>query len=275
MRVAVVTEPVPGHADNEDGVLHRGSVVGVFDGVSAPPGMESGCVHSVAWYVERLTTRLAEAVDADEDAALQEMLAAAIEAVRGDHNGQCDLDNAGTPAATACLVRQRGDQLDYLLLSDCFLLTDDGMDVTVRTDPRFREAVEAIEYPDPNALDALEKFGEYTRRKQSLTNTAQGYWIAASNPEAARNAITGTLPLHGPRAIRRAALLTDGASRAVEIFGLFGWRELLDLITDKGPQELISRVREAERNVSDLSTLPALEFKRHDDATAALCVFNG
>jgi hypothetical protein len=274
MWVGMATEPVPGQADNEDGVVHRGSVVGVFDGVSAPPGMDSGCVHGVAWYVERLTSRLGEAIDADETRSLSDLMAAAIVAVRADHSGLCDLDNPGTPAATACLVRQRGDQLDYLLLSDCFLVTDDGTDVTVRTDARFREAVESIEYPDPDALDALARFDEYTRRKQLLTNTAHGYWIAASNPDAAQHALTGTLPLSGPRAIRRAALLTDGTSRAVEIFGLFGWREMLDLITAKGPQELVGRVREAERAVADLSTVPGLEYKRHDDATVALCVFN-
>jgi hypothetical protein len=267
--VNAVTEKVPGQAENEDGLVVRGPVVGVFDGVSAPPGLESGCVHSVAWYVHRLTTRLEEIIDLGGD--LQDMLEAAIRKVRDDHNGQCDLDNPSTPAATVCLVREAEDQLEYLLLSDCTLLLDDGADVRSLTDPRFQQAVASIEYPDPDSPNSLDLFQEYTRQKQRLTNNPGGYWIAAADPVAARNAITGALPLKG---LKRAALLTDGASRAVDIFGLFGWRELLDLITEKGPQELISRVREAERSVFDLSSIEGLEYKRHDDATAALCLFN-
>ncbi len=265
---------MPGQVNNEDGAVVRGPVVGVFDGVSAPPGFDSGCVHGVAWYVAHLTARLAEAIDRDPGATLPDLLGAAIETVRSDHNGQCDLDNPGTPAATVCLVADRGDAVEYLLLSDCVLVIDDGTDVTPLTDWRFAKAVRSIEYPDPDALDAAQRFVEYTRRKHQLINTIEGYWIAASNPDAAHHAITATLPLTGDKAIRRAALLTDGASRAVDLFGLFGWRELLDLVTDKGPEELISRVRHAERAVDDLSTVPGLEFKRHDDSTVALCVFD-
>jgi hypothetical protein len=81
------------------------------------------------------------------------------------------------------------------------------------------------------------------------------------------------MTLRGPRRVRRAALLTDGASCAVEEFELFGWRELLDMLTTAGPLALIQRVRVAE--LDDYDGLARPRYKRHDDATAALCLFDG
>jgi hypothetical protein len=107
--------------------------------------------------------------------------------------------------------------------------------------------------------------------KHKLTNQPHGYWIAAANPAAAYEAVTGTAPLHGPDRVRRAALLTDGASAAVEQFKLLDWRGLLDVLTDHGPHELIRRVRNAENVNHDAHSHP--RYKRHDDATAALCTF--
>lgn len=279
MLVRTATEPVPGRLHNEDRVFHHGQLVGVFDGVSHDEGIDSGCVHGVAWYVERLSRHLAEAADRTPDAPQPDLLATAIAAVNISHEGRCDLGNPATPGATVCLVRPVGQRLEYLLLSDCLLIADDGTTVSAITDSRFEQAVTSIRRDAFNTAtqfdtaDHAARRLEVMRRKQRLTNTEDGYWIAASNPQAAHRAVTGSLPLAGADAIRRAALLTDGASRAVDLFELFGWRELLDLITDHGPQELIRKVRAAETEDIDGEQRP--RFKRHDDATVALCLFGG
>jgi hypothetical protein len=51
----------------------------------------------------------------------------------------------------------------------------------------------------------------------------------------------------------------------------FDWHGLLDVLTERGPQELIDRVRAVERTDSDGHRRP--RYKRHDDATAVLCLF--
>ena len=51
-------------------------------------------------------------------------------------------------------------------------------------------------------------------------NTSGGYWVAASKPEAAHHALTGSLPRAD---VRRTALLTDGAAAYVETYGIAGW----------------------------------------------------
>ena len=77
--------------------------------------------------------------------------------------------------------------------------------------------------------------------------------------------------MYGAGRLRRAALLTDGASCAVEDYGLMDWAALLDVVTGAGPAELLSQVRAAER--ADPDGLAHARYKRHDDATIATCLF--
>lgn len=208
---------------------------------------------------------------------LADGLAAAIQAVRGDHDSRCDLDHPNTPAASTSLIRAAGDRLDYLVLSDAYLALDLGAQVRVVTDDRFAVAVADIRQAVltvPAAIGTLEHDGRVRRAalaRQQRTNQPGGYWIAAATPEAAYQAVTGEHPLTGPRRVRRAVLLTDGASSAVERFGLLDWLGLLDLVTEHGPRELIRRVRAAES--VDAAGQHQPRYKRHDDASVALCLF--
>jgi len=56
-------------------------------------------------------------------------------------------------------------------------------------------------------------------------------------------AITGSCPAEQ---VTATALLSNGASRLVDTFGLTGWAGLLHLLETDGPGEIIRRVREAE-----------------------------
>lgn len=275
MRTWSATEPAPGHAENEDAAFHVGQLVGVFDGVTSPVGIDTGCVHGPAWYVRRLTHRLTEVAQEGPAESLSDDLAEAIRRVRADHGDRCDLTNPATPAATVCLVRATGDRLDYLLLSDCALVTETRDEVQAQTDPRFDVAVAELRRTTANDISGAGGDGRplgLAARKYRFTNRPDGYWVAGADPEAAYQAVTGSLPLTGPDRVRRAALLTDGAACAVTEYGLMGWRELLDLLTVHGPAELIRRVRQAENADPDRREHP--REKRHDDATAALCIFD-
>ena len=271
MRVQLVSEPAPGRPVNEDGALHVGSLVGVFDGVTAPRDTDCGCVHGPAWYVQRLIDRLTEVYREEPTGQLPDLLAEAIGRVRVDHGGHCDLDNPATPAATVCLIRPDADKLDYLLLSDCTLVVDRGGTVTARTDDRFAAAMARLRQKALTVHGVEIPIGRPVPGKYQLTNRPDGYWVAATNPEAARHASTGRLDLHGPERVRRVALLTDGASCAVDEFALMDWRQLLDLLTKDGPHELIRRIRQAEN--ADPTGTRHPRYKRHDDATVALCLF--
>lgn len=90
-----------------------------------PAGVETGCVHGPAWYVTRLAYHLQQTATVP-NSTLADGLAAAIDAVRGDHQGRCDLEHSNTPAATAALVRAAGGQLEHLVLCEAHILIDLG-----------------------------------------------------------------------------------------------------------------------------------------------------
>src|SRR5262245_57615162 len=115
MEVRLASEPAPGQPVNEDHALAVGSLVAVLDGVTQPPDVDIGCSHGPAWYVQRLAARLIEVYLSQPADALSALLAAAIEAVRADHGGSCDLSHPGTPAASLCVLRDLGDTVDYLV----------------------------------------------------------------------------------------------------------------------------------------------------------------
>ncbi|GIJ75654.1 hypothetical protein SAMN05443287_11463 [Micromonospora phaseoli] len=298
MRVRSASAPPPGRGVNEDLVFRFGPLVGVLDGATVPEGFDTGCVHGPQWYVRHLAARLGLAEAARPAATLVSNLAAAILAIRADHGGQCDLDHPGTPASSVCLLRDGGDQVDYLVLCDSPLVLDTGGRVDVVIDDRLAAsmarlgattgttgttaitaaittagttAITTAAAPPESAGSAewANRFRHAVTRQREQMNRTNGYWVAAADPEAAYHAIVGTLPLRGPDALRRAVLLTDGASAAVEEFGLFDWTGLLDMVTIAGPGVLIDRVRAAERDHPE-------RLRRHkpaDDASAVYCEF--
>ena len=263
----------PDHVENEDFLLHAWPLVGVLDGVTAPPNLDSGCIHKASWYVQRLATHLAQLSTSEHE--LTDVLAQAIQAVSSDHGDTCDLTNPYTPAAALCLVRCKPDHLEYLILSDCTLVADVNGSITVLTDTRLaaliaeaRQAANAdqaiIGSPERRQLEH-----EVTLHKHTLTNQPHGYWIASSNPQAAHNAVTGTLPTTGHAAAHRFALLTDGVSRAVETFHLMDWLGLLDTLAAHGPEHLIQQIRQAE--LTDTRAAQRPRHKPHDDASVIYC----
>jgi hypothetical protein len=96
-------------------------------------------------------------------------------------------------------------------------------------------------------------------------NVPGGYWVAAADPAVASHALTGEI---STKEIRRLAVLTDGATRAVTTFKLYNWSDLLGALTLAGPSELINQIRVAESTDAAGTWHP--RNKIHDDATAVL-----
>lgn len=268
MEVRLACEASPDAVENEDHAVALPDFVAVLDGVTVPSGMETGCIHGPGWFVRQLAAQLATANAAGSGSGLSDVLAAAIDGVRGQHGSTCDLDHPGTPQSTACLLRISGDAAEYLVLCDSpFVYQSDGK-VHVVTDLRLRATSQRLRELALQSTGQPDSLRALVASQREHVNRPGGYWTAAATTEAAHHAITGTLPLHGSEGLTRAALLTDGASRAVDTFALSDWPGLLDLLDTQGPAELIRQVRIAERVDPERP-----RFKRHDDATAAYCRF--
>src|SRR4029453_5882978 len=161
----------------------------------------------------------------------------------------------------------------YLALADATLLLDTSEGLKVVTDERVnqlpgKERDAANQVPVGSALK-LRRRVQLTRALRRARNRPGGYWVAAADPQAASQAGTGPLP---SKNLHRAVRLSCGASRLVALFELATWEELLALLEENGPDELVRQVRAAEAADPEGRQWP--RTKRSDDATAVYLVLS-
>lgn len=258
MRVAMASAAAHQGRVNEDFAAATATAAVLVDGAGIP-GSAAVCRHGVAWYAVRLGGSLLGLLSLHPDRSLTAVLAAAVEQVTGEHRDTCDVADPISPSAAVAMLRLSGDRLDHLVLGDAVLALDRAADTPlVVTDPR--EVVIARSY-EPKLLGKAEGSEEYRRVLRELRahrNRPGGFWVAKDDPKAADEALTGscaTADLSG------AALLSNGASRIVDRFGLTDWPGALAVLAADGPATVIDRVRQAE---SEHATAA-------DDATIAYC----
>jgi Protein phosphatase 2C len=245
MQFTYASEPDPARP-NEDYAICGLSWAAVLDGATAPGHLDSGCVHDVPWLVRHLGGELARTLTTFPDVPLAAGLADAIAATRKAHEATCDLTNPDSPSATVTILRQKGAELEYLALADSPLILDIGGVPTFIAD------------------DRTAHLSDYSFAGVSAArNTPGGFYVASTLPEAAYESVQGSVPVEQ---VRRAALLTDGASRLVEYFGEMTWAHLLDVLAAAGPSELIARTRAREQQGA--GPVDGRRRKLHDDATA-------
>ncbi|MGW4407258.1 protein phosphatase 2C domain-containing protein [Nonomuraea sp. NPDC004702] len=268
MRVAFATQAAPGRP-NEDFVAATPDAAVLVDGAGTPPGSDSGCSHGVAWYSRTLGSALIASIS-QAASPLPELLAEAIKTVSSLHDNTCDLNHPGSPSTTVIMLRRRNELIEWLVLADPVLVLDitgppdptvicDDREAQVST--RYRTEMDALDSGSDAHVSARQRYVETLR---SHRNRDGGFWVAATNPLAADQALTGNMPADR---VRAAALLSDGTSRLVDRFHLATWREALDTLDQHGPANLISQVRTAEHSDPHGERWP--RGKTYDDATAA------
>ncbi|MEU5989850.1 hypothetical protein ABZ806_12840 [Spirillospora sp. NPDC047418] len=244
-----MSEAAPGR-ENEDFVAAGPGWVVLLDGATAPPGVDSGCRHDPAWLVRRLGGRIAALLALEDGQPLPDLVAEAVKVTGEAHAGTCDLRNPDSPSATVSLLRRRDAVVEWFVLADSPIVVDVG-EVRVFRDDR-------VDHLPSYTLEGV----------RESRNSPGGFWVASTKPEAAYEGLTGEVAVEG---LTRAAVLSDGASRLVERFGQMGWDELLQLLDEEGPRELVRRTRAAEAAGAGLGGRP--RGKQYDDATAVLVRF--
>ena len=216
----------PGWPNEDYACIGPGAAVLLDGATTFPPGADIGCQHGVAWYARTLGTDLLAAITAEPRIPLASALAAAIAQVRDRHSGTYDLSVRATPAATVTAIRAEPGGIGYLALSDSSIVAD---------------------------------FGD-ARPPHVITDRHRH---AAADPDAAYHATAGTLPVAD---LCGVALLSDGATRITDLYGVLTWPTVIDVIRDHGPAALISQVRAVEDADPDCQRWP--RDKPRDDATA-------
>jgi hypothetical protein len=235
MRVSFVTEPGSPSRANEDFIAATPSVVVLLDGAGVPEGLDTGCSHGVSWFTIELGTRLLAQLATRTSESLADGLARPIAEVRALHQGNCNLEHPGTPAAAVALLRDRGDQVEYLVLADCTVLLETWTGIQAVTDDRIAHVATAERAErDAEAGGSTEhRLGEsrLVTAQRSYRNRKGGYWVASSDPSAAYKAIAGSVPR---QQLSRAVVLSDGAARLVDRFALATWDKVLMLLNFRG-----------------------------------------
>ncbi len=268
VQVQLSTDPSTPDWPNEDFAAVAPGVAVLLDGAGTPGGKDTGCVHGVAWYA-RTAGGVLLARARDLSIALPDALATAIQQVADLHSDTCDLSHPSTPSATVLVARERGDVLEYLILTDSIMLFQTrGAESRILTDTRLEHTLAALrpiysELP-PGSPEREEARRRYIAQVDEHRNRPGGYWVAAADPAAAAQALTGATPLAELAAV---ALVSDGVGRLADRYGQVTWPEIGAILAEHGPAEVIRRLRAVE------ATDPAGErwprYKIRDDATIA------
>ena len=273
MQVTLASRRSPDTTSNEDFIAATARAVVVIDGASVPPELGTGCGHGTAWFARQLGTRLLALLSTEADHSLADSLAKAISGVAALHADTCDLSHPGSPSATVAVLREQPDAVDYLVLGDTTILIEEPAGIRVVTDDRL-EHVAAVQHGAMHehatgSADHARSFAELVTEQRRHRNHPDGFWVASTDPTAAQHALTDTVARDG---LQRAAVLSDGATRLVDRFGLLDWPGFLGILAEQGPGAIIEQVRAAEGSDPDGQRWP--RGKCHDDASAAYLVLS-
>jgi hypothetical protein len=270
MQVTLASRRSPDATSNEDFIAATASVVVAIDGASVPAGLGTGCGHGTAWFARHLGVQLLTLLSTEVDRSPADSLAQAITEVAALHADTCDLSHPGSPSATVAILREQPEAVDYLVLGDTTILLEEPTGIRVVTDDRL-ENVAAVQHGAMHqhatgSADHDRSFAELVTEQRRHRNHPDGFWVASTDPVAAQHALADTVARDG---LRRAAVLSDGATRLVDRFGLLDWPGFLGILAEQGPGAIIEQVRAAEGSDPDGQRWP--RGKRHDDASAAYC----
>jgi hypothetical protein len=204
----------------------------VLDGTAVPPDRETQCVHDAAWFVSRLGVELVNLLEMNTEQAIRDGLAQALVNVSAMHMSTCDVGSYPSPSSKVGILREKSDEIDYLVVGNVTVVLDNLDGCLVVTGDR-ADVVSSSRMPEHDHQRA------------------------------------GTVARPG---LRRAMVLSDGASRLVDDFDSLDWRSMLMLVEDAGPERLIDRVRDLEQSDPDRRRWPRNNLR--DNASAVVCYFD-
>lgn len=272
------TAPGIGRTESEDlSGIFEDHTAWVLDGADDPLADVAKCPHGATWYVRTLHSALAQSFSEDQP-SLPVLLQRAIQSVRDQHVVICDNPLHRKPSAAVGIIRCGRDSFDYLVLGDVSLVLESAGTTVQVTDRRMHQVATELRHAILDRLRQGHRFDdphrpallrELVEQEQRARMTPTGYPIAAYEPEAALDSITESLTFGSESKIDRAALISDGAERAVSTFALCpDWQAFMRMVSTQGPATCIKRIREAE--LLDYSGKNHPRTKSSDDASITL-----
>jgi len=260
----VETAMLPNAGSSQDRIFVTPSAVIVLDGATAFVPVPV----TPDQYVDTLGGHLVETVTKEPSIPLAAALSDAIEHA----SRQLGLLPGRSPSSTVAMVRQRGQNVDYLLLGDTQLVTPAGIivddriaEVATIERARYRERLSNGGGYDQVHRDLLR---DLQAKQAEYRNRDGGYWIAEADPSAATHAVTGTFATDSAH---WAVLATDGTYRPIAHLGLNDWQS----VAFRDSHELVRLLAQVEgwEAEVDPNAIELQRAKRHDDKAIAAVRF--
>jgi hypothetical protein len=262
-----VVSKAGGGGPNQDRVRATSQCVFVLDGASAQrrQRLDGG------GYAERLADHLVQAYEDAPDRTLPAIVRSAIQAVTQE------IRDDQVPSSTVTIARSSETALEVLVLGDStaviFLrdgrtevLCDDRLNVI--GGPLRQAYQEALRQGGGFGPELRERLARLQAEQMRMRNRRGGFWIAATDPEAADEALHRRFAAEDVEAV---LLATDGAADGVSVYQLMTWREALQFVRRNGVGSFVAGVEAAEQSDSDARRWP--RSKPHDDKSVALVAF--
>lgn len=232
----------------------------------------TNCVSDAKWYVEEFKNFLIKNLKTKKN--LKEIMKDGIRYVSNTYN---NIEGATSvkskPSSGIALFRKNENNIEYFILGDCQLIIKDKKDIITKLQlndlPKLDNInigrmVKIAKEKNINVIDARPLINDYLVETRLTQNTNNGYWILSDDINAVDHALHGTLNL---KDIKQIIGLTDGFSQLYEVFKVFTYEELVNLINNKkiSLNNLYDTLFTLQENDSNCNRYP--RFKIRDDAS--------
>lgn len=232
----------------------------------------TNCVSDAKWYVEEFKNFLIKNLRTKKN--LKEIMKDGITYVSNTYN---NIEGATSvkskPSSGIALFRKNENNIEYFILGDCQLIIKDKKDIITKLQlndlPKLDNInigrmVKIAKEKNINVIDARPLINDYLVETRLTQNTNNGYWILSDDINAVDHALHGTLNL---KDIKQIIGLTDGFSQLYEVFKVFTYEELVNLINNKkiSLDNLYDTLFTLQENDSNCNRYP--RFKIRDDAS--------
>lgn len=232
----------------------------------------TNCVSDAKWYVEEFKNFLIKNLKTKKN--LKEIMKDGIRYVSNTYN---NIEGATSvkskPSSGIALFRKNENNIEYFILGDCQLIIKDKKNIITKLQlndlPKLDNInigrmVKIAKEKNINVIDARPLINDYLVETRLTQNTNNGYWILSDDINAVDHALHGTLNL---KDIKQIIGLTDGFSQLYEVFKVFTYEELVNLINNKkiSLDNLYDTLFTLQENDSNCNRYP--RFKIRDDAS--------
>lgn len=206
--------------ENEDSFGYTDNALWVIDGATDLFNLGLFEGDDVAFYVKKLNDEIKSQYN--ETDSLKQIIKQAILSLNNKINLNIkQYETYKYPSFAIAMVRFVDDKLEYLVLGDCTVLIDTGIEILNFTDTR----ISAFSKYNKQKIKEMKSKGIFNKENElslfqstrTMMNTENGYWIGSIDPVGLEHALVGEISANRNT---KVICCTDGFFEAFELFNI-------------------------------------------------------